>query len=154
MDIRDKIIVKQREIIELYTKYFSNFRIPNFWEKEFDGKLHEIASLGEELQEQKSTKRQGVFHVITEGNNNKIYFNGKLIEPDFKCGVPLTMEDYKKLDEIQEKYYEALEQKLPEITDEEIEKWACENTPSGPEADSVIAYKIIGAKAMRDNEIR
>jgi len=41
-----------------------------------------------------------------------------------------------------------------EITDEEIEKWACENTPSGPEADSVIAYKIIGAKAMRDNEIR
>jgi len=112
------------------------------------------SSLKKELQEQKPTKRQGVFHVITEGNNNKIYFNGKLIEPDFKCGVPLTMEDYKKLDEIQEKYYEALEQKLPEITDEEIEKWACENTPSGPEADSVIAYKIIGAKAMRDNEIR
>jgi len=56
MDIRDRIIVKQREIIELYTKYFSNFRIPNFWEKEFDGKLHEIASLEKEQQEQKPVK--------------------------------------------------------------------------------------------------
>jgi len=55
MDIRDRIIVKQREIIELYTKYLSDFTkhfgIPNFWEKEFDGKLHEIASLEKEISE-------------------------------------------------------------------------------------------------------
>jgi len=63
MDIRDKIIVKQREIMELYTKYLSDFTkhfgIPNFWEKEFDGKLHEIASLKKELQEQKPQKTAG-----------------------------------------------------------------------------------------------
>jgi len=60
MDIREKIIVKQRELMELYIKYLSDFtkhfRIPNFWEKEFDGKLHEIASLKKKLQEQKPQK--------------------------------------------------------------------------------------------------
>jgi len=105
MDIRDKIIMKQREIMELYTKYLSDFtthfRIPNFWEKEFNGKLHEIASLKKELQEQKPVK----------------------------------------------------------ITDEEIEKWAEKDIVMDDMDDDILYYallmgKILGAKAMRDNEIK
>ena len=38
-------------------------------------------------------------------------------------------------------------------TDDEIEGWAIETTPSGPYADQVAYYKAEGAKAMRDGEI-
>ena len=42
---------------------------------------------------------------------------------------------------------------LPAITDEDIERWMCEDTPAGPDAANVIYWKIFGAKAMRDGLI-
>ena len=42
----------------------------------------------------------------------------------------------------------------PEVSDEEIEKWVCEDTPAGPDAANVIYWKIFGAKSMRDGMIK
>jgi len=155
MDIRDKIIVKQREIIELYTKYLSDFTkhfgIPNFWEKEFDGKLHEIASLEKEQQEQKLQTAEEIlnqyptFYYDTKSKADVLVY--------IKADILRAMEEYA-----------SQFQKPAEITDEEIEKWAERkstsefqdifNTNKRLQIDFVKKEHLIkGAKAMRDNEI-
>jgi len=117
MDIRDKIIVKQRELMELYIKYLSDFTkhfgIPNFWEKEFDGKLHEIASLEKELQEQKLQTAEEVLR-----KHGALYRNR---DGSYETNARIFVSELVKA---MKGYASQFQKPTKEITNKEIEKAA------------------------------
>jgi hypothetical protein len=90
-----------------------------FWSNEAFPKSQYCYKCEQEQQEKKTSwrdftmtdkvdeppKETSSFYVCTiEGNQTKIYKNGVLIEPNYRCGIPLTMEQCKQLTEIKNEY--------------------------------------------------
>lgn len=56
------------------------------------------------------------FQVVCNGNKTDIYWDGKLIKPDYQYGIPLTMDQCKQLSKIQEDYHKSLQEGDEEVS--------------------------------------
>ena len=71
---------------------------------------HDIREYYKDLESTFMPSEEGVFHIIRDGNNTDVYYNGRLMQSDTKYGKPLTMDQCNELTKIKDNYLKSLQQ--------------------------------------------